>query len=265
MNNNHYISLLDSVNTIAEQAGEKIMEIYGDAFDVETKQDNSPLTEADLAAHNHIVNSLENIASYPILSEESTETPFAVRSKWQTYWLVDPLDGTKEFIKRNGDFTVNIALIHKHEPVLGVVYVPVTKQLYFAVEGEGAYKQASDHAAKKISVKKNFSDNLVVVGSRSHITEELKRYLNKLPPHELIAIGSSLKLCLVAEGLADLYPRIGLTSEWDTAAAQCVVEQAGGKVVDLKGNRLLYNSKKSLLNPYFLVFGNNQHDWIQFV
>ncbi len=265
MSNNNYSALLDSVKAIAEQAGEKIMEIYGSAFEVATKQDNSPLTEADLAAHNHIVNSLANIANYPILSEESAQIPFSDRSKWETYWLVDPLDGTKEFIKRNGDFTVNIALIDQHEPILGVVYVPVTKQLYFAAKGDGAFKQSPEQAARKISVKKNASDNLVVAGSRSHITEELKAYLDKLPPHELISIGSSLKLCLVAEGLADLYPRIGLTSEWDTGAAQCVVEQAGGKVIDLKGNRLLYNTKESLLNPYFLVFGHNQYDWTEFV
>ncbi len=265
MSNNHFASLLESVKPIAEQAGEKIMDIYGSSFDVDTKQDNSPLTEADLAAHHHIVNSLADIANYPILSEESAEISFSERSKWETYWLVDPLDGTKEFIKRNGDFTVNIALIHQHEPVLGVVYVPVTKQVYFAAEGNGAFKQLPEQAAKKISVKKNSSDNLVVAGSRSHITEELKTYLDKLPPHELISIGSSLKLCLVAEGLADLYPRIGLTSEWDTGAAQCVVEQAGGKVVDLEGNRLLYNTKESLLNPYFLVFGHNQYDWTKFV
>ncbi len=266
MSNNHYVSLLESVNTIAEQAGEKIMEIYGNRFDVEIKQDNSPLTEADLAAHNHIVNSLADIAGYPILSEESTEISFAVRSKWETYWLVDPLDGTKEFIKRNGDFTVNIALIHQHKPVLGSVFVPVTKQLYFAAKGEAAFEQKTfDKPARKISVKKNFSDKLVVVGSRSHITEQLKNFLEKLPPHELISIGSSLKMCLVAEGLADLYPRIGLTSEWDTAAGQCIVEQAGGEVIDLKGNVLLYNTKESLLNPYFLVFGNNNYDWLQFV
>ena len=265
MSSNNFGSLLESVNAIASQAGEIIMEIYGNAFDIETKQDNSPLTEADLAAHNYIVNSLASIADYPILSEESAEIPFTERSKWQTYWLVDPLDGTKEFIKRNGDFTVNIALIYQHKPVLGSVYVPVTKQLYFAAEGDGAYKQSPEDKARKISVKKEFSDNLVVVGSRSHITEELKNFLDKLPPHQLISIGSSLKMCLVAEGLADLYPRIGLTSEWDTAAAQCIVEQARGKVVDLKGNRLLYNIKQSLLNPYFLVFGNNQYDWTKFV
>lgn len=265
MDAHQYEVLLDSIKPIAEQAGEKIMAIYGTTFGIESKEDKSPLTEADLAAHNHIIKELAIIANYPILSEESSEIPFTERSKWETYWLVDPLDGTKEFIKRNGDFTVNIALIHDHNPVLGVVYVPVTKQLYFAAEGLGAFKHSSDDSAQKISVRKSFSNDLVVVGSRSHITEELKNYLNKLPPHELISIGSSLKLCLVAEGLADLYPRIGLTSEWDTGAAQCVVEQAGGKVTDLQGNNLCYNTKESLLNPYFLAFGNSQYDWTQYV
>jgi len=260
-----YSSLLDSVKTIAEVAGGKIMVIYGTEFKVDVKEDKSPLTEADLAAHHYIVEELEKIASYPIISEESSEIPFSERSSWETYWLVDPLDGTKEFIKRNGDFTVNIALIHQHEPVLGVVYVPVTQQLYFAADGIGSFKQASGKAAQKISVRQEFSDELVVAGSSSHVTEELKAYLDKLPPHKLISIGSSLKLCLVAEGTADLYPRIGLTSEWDTGAAQCVVEQAGGMVTDIQGDRLRYNTKESFLNPFFLVFGNTSHDWTQYI
>jgi 3'(2'), 5'-bisphosphate nucleotidase len=264
MTDNHYSSLLNPVKTIAEVAGEKIMAIYGTEFKVDTKEDKSPLTEADLAAHHYIVDELEKISSYPIISEESSDIPFAERATWETYWLVDPLDGTKEFIKRNGDFTVNIALIHQHHPVMGVVYVPVKKQSYYAVEGKGAFKQTMDEAPQRISVKKQFSDGLVVAGSSSHVTEELKEYLDKLPQHELMSIGSSLKFCLVADGTADLYPRIGLTSEWDTGAAQCVVEQAGGLVTDLQGNKLQYNTKESFLNPFFLVFGNTSHDWTQY-
>lgn len=264
MTDNHYSSLLNPVKTIAQVAGEKIMVIYGSDFSVDIKEDKSPLTEADLAAHHYIVEELAKISSYPIISEESSDIPFAERSSWETYWLVDPLDGTKEFIKQSGDFTVNIALIHQHRPVLGVVYVPVKKESYYAVEEGGAFKQTMDEPPQSISVKKQFSDNLVVAGSSSHVTEELKKYLVKLPQHELMSRGSSLKFCLVAEGTADLYPRIGLTSEWDTGAAQCVVEQAGGLVTDLQGNKLQYNTKESFLNPFFLVFGNTNHDWTQY-
>ncbi|MGR8935628.1 MAG: 3'(2'),5'-bisphosphate nucleotidase CysQ [Gammaproteobacteria bacterium] len=254
-------ALLEPVKAIAAAAGEKILEIYGDAFTVDVKVDNSPLTAADLAAHHCIVAGLQKLASYPILSEESSALPYAERQTWTTYWLVDPLDGTKEFIKRNGEFTVNIALIHEHKPALGVVYVPVQQKCYYAAQGVGAFKQNAGEAPQAINVRTQLSETLIVAGSRSHSTPELENYLNNLPTHELISIGSSLKLCLVAEGAADVYPRLGLTSEWDTAAAQCVVEQAGGKVTDLDGNDLEYNRKESLLNPYFLVFGVKDRDW----
>lgn len=254
-------ALLEPVKAIAAAAGGEILEIYGDTFTVDVKVDKSPLTAADLAAHHCIVAGLQKLAAYPILSEESSALPYAERQTWTTYWLVDPLDGTKEFIKRNGEFTVNIALIHEHQPVLGVVYVPVQKKCYYAAQGVGAFKQNADENPQAISVRTSLPETLIVAGSRSHSTPELESYLNKLPPHELISIGSSLKLCLVAEGAADVYPRLGLTSEWDTAAAQCVVEQAGGKVTDLDGNDLAYNRKESLLNPSFLVFGAKDHDW----
>jgi 3'(2'), 5'-bisphosphate nucleotidase len=254
-------SLLEPVKKISQVAGDKIMAIYGSKFEVDIKADKSPLTQADLAAHRCIVEGLSQLQSFPIISEESADIPFSERSSWETYWLVDPLDGTKEFIKRNGDFTVNIALIHQHSPILGVVYVPVSQQTYFAAEGVGAFKQTDSAAAQPIKVRSKKGDKLLVAGSRSHVTPELESYLSRLPEHELTSIGSSLKLCLVAEGTADLYPRIGLTSEWDTGAAQCVVEQAGGKVTDLKGERLSYNKKESFLNPYFLVFGDASIDW----
>ena len=254
-------SLLKSVKLISLLAGEKIMAIYGGEFKVDVKEDQSPLTEADLAAHHCIVEELEKISDFPIISEESSEIPFIERKQWETYWLVDPLDGTKEFVKRNGDFTVNIALIHRHKPILGVVYVPVKQQCYYAAKTIGAFKQTGDESVRPISVRVADPEKLVVAGSRSHVTLELENYLNNLPEHELISIGSSLKFCLVAEGVADAYPRMGLTSEWDTAAAQCVVEQAGGKVVKLDGQALCYNTKESLLNPYFLVFGDKSHDW----
>ena len=254
-------ALLEAVKGIARDAGEKIMAIYGTAFKVERKSDDSPLTKADMAAHHCIVDALDKLADYPVLSEESGSIPFSERRAWQTYWLVDPLDGTKEFVKRNGDFTVNIALILQLRPVLGVVYVPVTRQCYFAAQGLGACKQGEDSPAQAIRVRTRVPEKLVVAGSRSHVTPELQNYLARLPAHELLSIGSSLKFCLVAEGRADLYPRMGLTSEWDTAAAQCVVEQAGGLVTDLQGRELRYNEKESLLNPCFLVFGDRRVDW----
>ncbi len=256
--------LLQEVMAIAKQAAEQILSIYGTEFQVDTKADQSPLTAADMAAHQCIVNGLNKISTLPILSEESADIPYTERSQWQRYWLVDPLDGTKEFIKRNGDFTVNIALIDVHKPILGVVYVPVTRQCYYAAESIGAYKQTDSQAAQSITVRQKISTPLTVAGSKSHKTPELADYLSKLPEHDLISIGSSLKLCLVAEGSADLYPRIGLTSEWDTAAAQCIVEQAGGAVTEVNGLALEYNRKDSLLNPYFLVFGDQSHDWTQY-
>lgn len=256
--------LLPHVIQIAEQAGKEILDIYNTEFTIDLKQDKSPLTAADMAAHRCIVNGLAKISDLPILSEESSEIPYTERASWQRYWLVDPLDGTKEFIKRNGDFTVNIALIDHHKPVLGVVYVPVTGQCYYAADQAGAFKKNGEGVALSIQVRNQKSDKLIVAGSKSHQTPELAEYLAKLPEHELIAIGSSLKFCLVAEGSADLYPRIGLTSEWDTAAAQCIVEQAGGAVTELDGSTLQYNRKDSLLNPYFLVFGDLSHDWAQY-
>ncbi|RLA20776.1 MAG: 3'(2'),5'-bisphosphate nucleotidase [Gammaproteobacteria bacterium] len=258
--------LLPDASEIARKAGAEIMGIYqtGD-FSVESKSDDSPLTTADLASHHCIVNGLEKLQpAFPILSEESDKISFDERSQWKTYWLIDPLDGTKEFIKRNGQFTVNIALIHDHKPVLGVVYVPATDVCYFATQGIGAFKQDGTEEAQRIQVRKQATEKLIIAGSRSHRTGELDEYLEKLGEHEFLPIGSSLKFCLVAEGKADLYPRIGLTCEWDTGAAQAVVECAGGEVINISGEPLLYNTKDSLLNPYFLVFGDNSRDWASY-
>ena len=254
--------LLKDTIRLSIQAGDEILEIYNSEFSIETKDDQSPLTTADLASHNCLVAGLEKLSpKLPILSEESAYLPYSERKQWETYWLIDPLDGTKEFIKRNGEFTVNVALIRGNQPILGVVYVPVSGICYSAAENIGAWKQSRDQQPQAISVLKQATQPLTVVGSRSHQTEELANYLSKLGQHELVSMGSSLKLCLVAEGKADLYPRIGLTSEWDTAASQCIVEQAGGKVTDLKGQVLAYNTKEEYLNPYFLVFGDDSHDW----
>lgn len=261
-------TLLDPVRDIAQQASQKILKVYETDFTVAQKQDRSPLTEADLAAHETICAGLKKLAGgLPILSEESKTIPFSERSTWQRYWLVDPLDGTKEFIKKNGEFTVNIALIEGHASVLGVVHVPVTGTTYFAARGSGAFKRdAGSSGAAKLATRRPNPEKFVVSGSRSHGGETLQQFVKNLPGEvELISKGSSLKLCLVAEGHADIYPRFGPTSEWDTAAAQCVVEQSGGSVVDLDFKPLLYNAKDDILNPHFLVIGDPSFGWRKYL
>lgn len=257
------INLLNKIEQTAEKAGHAILQIYNSAdFGIESKSDDSPLTKADLAAHHIIVKELKEITpDIPVLSEESTDLSFDVRKKWKKYWLVDPLDGTKEFIKKNGEFTVNIALIEEGMPVLSVVYVPVTDISYTAAKGYGAFKKCGN-LRSQINTHKPARNIPIVVGSRSHVSQDVQDYLVKLGDHEMTAMGSSLKFCLVAEGKADLYPRLGLTSEWDTAAAQCIVEQAGGAVVTMDNQALLYNTKDSLLNPYFMVYGDSSREWI---
>lgn len=247
---------------IAREAGKRILEIYNSDYTIEEKHDKSPLTDADLAAHRSIVKALTALTpDIPILSEESAKLPFAERQKWRTYWLVDPLDGTKEFIKRNGEFTVNIALIDNHKSIIGVIHVPVLNIDYFGWKDGGSFKIEQGGKAQPIQVRKQAGDKLIVVGSRSHSSEQLQAYMENLGDAELLSMGSSLKFCLVAEGRADLYPRIGLTSEWDTAAAHCIVEQAGGRVTQLNMSELDYNTKDSLLNPFFFVFGDSSKDW----
>jgi 3'(2'), 5'-bisphosphate nucleotidase len=258
------INLLNKIELTAIKAGNEILKIYNSSdFGVQIKGDDSPLTKADLAAHNTIVDDLKSYTpDIPILSEESAEIPFKERSQWPKYWLVDPLDGTKEFIKKNDEFTVNIALIEDGNPILSVVYVPVHSIAYTAAKGYGAFKKVSD-VRHQINTHKPARNTPIVVGSRSHISPDVQIYLDKLGNHELKSMGSSLKFCLVAEGKADLYPRLGLTSEWDTAAAQCIVEQAGGRVVTLDNQALKYNTKESLLNPYFMVYGDSNREWIK--
>lgn len=258
------IDLLNKIEKTAIKAGEAIIEIYNTSdFGVDYKDDDSPLTKADLAAHKVIVKDLkQHTPDVPVLSEESADIPFETRKTWNKYWLVDPLDGTKEFIKKNGEFTVNIALIEDGKPTLSVVYIPVKKISYSAAKGYGAFKAENDKR-ESISVLKPARIQPVVVGSRSHLSKDVEDYLQKLGEHEMISMGSSLKFCLVAEGKADLYPRLGLTSEWDTAAAQCIVEQAGGRVVTLDNEALKYNTKDSLLNPHFMVYGDEKVQWIR--
>lgn len=254
--------LAASVADIAQAAGRAILEIYSQDFAVTHKSDQSPLTQADLASHRVICESLTRLTpSVPVLSEESAEIEYETRSAWQDYWLVDPLDGTKEFVNRNGEFTVNIALISGKEPVMGVVHVPVSGTTYIGIVGRGATRQLDGGEPEAIHVQIPCASPVRVVGSRSHANPRLAQYLETIGQYKLVSMGSSLKFCLLAEGKADLYPRLGPTSEWDTAAAHAVVLAAGGQVVTLDNLPLQYNQKASLLNPAFLVFGDPARDW----
>ena len=248
---------------LARQAGDAILEVYATDFDVQAKDDNSPLTQADMASHRVIDAGLRSLTpDVPVISEESGLPGFAERSQWMRYWLIDPLDGTREFVKRNGEFTVNIALIENHRPILGIVHVPVQNKTYTGCEGAGATVSVADGDPQPIQVAATSGTPVRVVGSRSHRGESLDAYLEALGDFEMLPMGSSLKFCVIAEGKADIYPRLGPTSEWDTAAAQAVVEQAGGAVVELDGKPLAYNAKADILNPFFLVQGPRDNDWL---
>jgi 3'(2'), 5'-bisphosphate nucleotidase len=247
--------LLPGVLEVVAAASKAILEVYAGAHEVEYKEDDSPLTRADKAAHEILAAGLARLTpSLPVLSEESQDShDFAIRGAWRNYWLVDPLDGTKEFINRNGEFTVNVALVRDHRPVLGFTYS--------AVIGKGAYKTEAGGKPAPISVRPAGTP-LIVVGSRSHRGDTLDAVLQRLGPHEMRPMGSARKICLVAEGAADFYPRLGLTSEWDTAAAQAVLEIAGGQLTMLDGRPLRYNERKdTLLNPHFMAFGDSSRDW----
>ena len=257
--------LLDEVRRIAATAADRILRVYHSPFEVGRKSDASPLTEADLASHRTIVEGLRALApDIPVLSEEAAEVDFSTRAGWTRYWLVDPLDGTKDFVNRNGEFTVNIALIDGHAPVLGVVAVPVTKVAYAAARGLGARRYDAD-GVTALGVRAPAAPPWRVAASRSHADGRTEAFIRNLGPTERISIGSSLKFCLVAEGGIDIYPRFGPTCEWDTAAAQCVLEQAGGRVTDIGLEPLRYNTGESLLNPYFLAFGDPGVDWREFL
>jgi 3'(2'), 5'-bisphosphate nucleotidase len=256
-------ALLAEVRKLVADAGHAILEVYAGAHDVEYKADDSPITRADRAAHEILAAGLRRLTpDIPVLSEESAdEHAFDVRRHWRELWLVDPLDGTKEFIGRNGEFTVNVALVRDHVPVLGVVAAPVLDLVYGGAAELGAFVAHAGGPDRPIRVRRPAANPLVIVGSRSHRGDSLDGVLARLGPHELRPMGSSLKFCLVAEGTADLYPRLGPTSEWDTAAAQAVVEAAGGKVTTVDGKPLRYNARDTLLNPHFLAFGDPGRDW----
>ena len=264
MTNNDTQDTLALLVDISRRAGLAIMEWYQGDMGITHKSDDSPLTRADLASHRLIVAELERLwPEIPVLSEESANIPWETRKQWQRYWLVDPLDGTKEFINRNGEFTVNIALISDHQPIAGVVHVPVTDVSYFGARGLGAWRQEVAEEARPMSIRQPAANPAVIVGSRSHANPELAQQLEALGPHELISMGSSLKFCRVAEGLADFYPRLGPTCEWDTGAAQAVVEAAGGQVVKIDGTPLDYNNKEAFLNPHFFVLGDPDKAWLE--
>lgn len=262
--------LLAELVTLVAAAGEAILRIYATDFDVETKSDESPLTQADLAAHRILADGLGRLTpDLPLFSEEAALPPFEERRTWQRYWLVDPLDGTKEFINRNGEFTVNVALIDGQRPSVGVVGVPVRQQIYVGVAGRGAWRlDRREGGETRVALRgrtRREEAPLVVVASRSHGGERLERYLVALEETfggvVRTPVGSSLKLCILAEGEADLYPRLGPTSEWDIAAAHAVLAAAGGEVWAVDGSPLLYNSKESVLNPEFFAAADGAYPW----
>ncbi len=252
----------ETVVAIAQDAAAAIMQVYAEGFEVETKSDSSPLTQADLAAHRVIVDGLQRLTpEVPVLSEESAAVPWETRQYWTSYWLVDPLDGTREFVKRNGEFSVNIALIHLGTPVFGVVQAPVDGRVWHAVRGEQAYLREGLRDTP-LHVRTPATAPLRVAASRSHRDARTEALLARMGEIELVAQGSSLKFCRIAEGDLDVYPRFGPTSEWDTAAGQCVLHAAGGVLVAAdSGKPFRYNRRETLLNGDFIAMGDQQLPW----
>lgn len=252
---------IDPVLQLARDAGAAIMEVYVQDFEVVHKDDLSPLTAADMAAHHLIFAGLSKLTpGIPVLSEESAEVDWEVRKTWRTYWLVDPLDGTREFVKKNGEFTVNIALIEDGAPVFGVVYAPALDELHYGIRGDGAFI-CDGRDRVPIATRRPADAPLHVAASRSHLDPRTAAAIGRMGEVHLLGMGSSLKFCRMAEAKLDVYPRFAPTSEWDTAAGQCVLEAAGGVVLTLDGKPLSYNSKESLLNPYFLALGDGTLPW----
>jgi 3'(2'), 5'-bisphosphate nucleotidase len=248
------IDIFDIIN-IAKKAGDAILEVYSHDFSVEYKYDNSPLTEADKKANDIIIDGLNSLpVILPILSEEGKAIAYEIRKKWEYFWMVDPLDGTKEFIQKNGEFTVNIALIHDFIPVLGVVYAPASGEMYWAKQGEGAYKDG-----KRLPLTSNTEphQHLRIVASKSHLSSETQEYIDNLSKTtksiECVSKGSSLKIVMVADGSADIYPRLALTMEWDTAAADAIVRESGKMCYQFHKNISMEYNKENLLNPWFIV------------
>ncbi|OCL91236.1 3'(2'),5'-bisphosphate nucleotidase CysQ [Aliarcobacter thereius] len=243
---------IEDLKEIALKAGEIIMQIYIKDFNIEYKDDESPLTQADLKSNELICNELNRLyPNTPIMSEENKEVPYEIRRDWEYYFCVDPIDGTKEFIKKNDEFTVNIALIHKNKPVLGVVYAPALNELYWA-DGKNSYKNMNK---LPLNINQNPKEKLFVVASKSHLSSETQEFIDKLDSKEIeqVSKGSSLKLCMVAEGIADIYPRLAPTMEWDTAAADAIVRCAGKMTYNHENNEPMVYNKENLLNPWFVV------------
>ncbi len=263
--------LAEACIEIAVAAGGEILDVYRrEEIKATHKQDASPLTEADLRAHRLIVTRLASLTpKLPVLSEEAADVEFGVRQEWPRFWLVDPLDGTKEFIARNDEFTVNIALVEGSAPILGVVHVPALGATYWGYGAASGIPQAwrrdAQASAQALAVAPRLASHPRVLASRSHRGASLDRFLEQLGPHQIVSAGSALKFCRLAEGRADVYPRLGPTSEWDTAAGQAVVEGAGGAVVTLDGQPLAYNQKADLLNPSFIAYANHYTDWLRLV
>ena len=253
-------ALLPDIENIAKTAGNEILKIYKNDFAIYEKDDASPLTEADLNANSVITSGLKALSmQFPIISEEQSDIKWETRQQWSTYWLVDPLDGTKEFIKRNDEFTVNIALIHQGSPILGVVYVPVFDELYSGIVGLGAEKTKGSSRKKIETAERLDNETCIAMGSRSHANPDAEKLLEQFPSYELKPAGSSLKFCKIAEGEAHIYPRFGPTSEWDTGAAHAVLKAAGGEIFHAETKQpLRYNTKESYLNPYFIAL-NQPH------
>lgn len=249
-----YSHLLPDIVRIADEAGERILPIYRSDFKVQYKEDESPITAADVASHDVIVEGLAKLTpDIPVLSEEEANAPWEERKHWQRFWLIDPIDGTKEFTQRSGEFTVNIALIENGEPVLGVVTAPALKEAFWGAKGEGASKRDAQGETRPIRTVEPGKVSRVVA-SKNHLNEGTREFIEKLGEHELVQAGSSLKFCRIAEGGADVYPRLGPTCEWDTAAAHAVLVAAGGKVETLEGKPLHYG-KEDVLNPWFVAYG----------
>lgn len=260
------IFLVEQISTLCKKTGEVILDFYESPsrWKVQTKPDASPVTQADLKAHECIIKTLSILTpSIPILSEEAAVIPYAARQHWRQYWLIDPLDGTKEFIEQTDEFTINIALIENQKPILGFIYAPAKDLLYCGGTDVTPFKE-HQNLRESIRVSKVGENQLIIVTSRRHGVDKLATFVEKLQHHfgEIIQkpVGSSLKMCQIAEGLADFYPRLGPTSEWDTAAGEAILTAAGGKMVDTEFNSLLYN-KPSLLNPSFLAMGDRDFDW----
>ena len=249
------------VNNIARGAGDIIRRYFNSDFEVIIKEDRSPVTSADLASNEYIENQLQSLTpSIPRLTEESTISAYPERKNWELVWLIDPLDGTRQFIKNKPDFTVNISLVYQQKPILGSIFLPIADELYFASRNAGAFACKQREATNLISAQKKIGDVIRVCGNRDSHGKSTKYFVSHLPMHDFVNRGSSIKSCLIAEGSADIYPRFGPTWEWDTAAAQCIVEQAGGMLTNTSMQPLIYN-KETLLNPSFLAFGDKSINW----